>query len=241
MLLERRSLAAYLVLLALCGSAMSQAQSRTAASAQSAGSTQQNGGAALAAPNTATAAAPSAVMPSDLAAAISQVERATHAAAGDLGAMHVDRWKTTGDVKQQTEQNVQSLTRNMKAALPGMVQQVRATPASMAAQFKLYRNLNALYDVFSSVTESAGAFGPKGDYDALANDLGAFDQARRALADRIEAFSQQQDSELTRLRSVQQAAAASVPVQTRKIVVDDSTPAKKSAKKRPAKPAAPQQ
>src|SRR5438876_8130272 len=152
MLLQR--LASYPLLLALCAApAVAQVRSRTGAPApaQPAGVAQPS----------AVGAAPSAMIPSDLAAAISQVERAAQAAAGDLSAMRVDRWKTSGDVKQQADQNVQSLARNMKAALPGMVQQVRATPASMAAQFKLYRNLNALYDVFSSVTESAGAFGPK--------------------------------------------------------------------------------
>jgi hypothetical protein len=116
-----------------------------------------------------------------------------------------------------------------------MIQQVRANPGSVAAQFKLYRNLNALYDVLSMMTEAAGAFGPKNDYQTLSNDLTTFDQARLTLATRLENVTAQQDAEITRLRTaLQQAKATIAAAPPKKVVVDDNEPAP-SRKKAPAK------
>ena len=36
-----------------------------------------------------------------------------------------------------------------------MIAELRTSPESLASTFKLYRNLDALYDVFGSVVESA--------------------------------------------------------------------------------------
>jgi peptidoglycan hydrolase CwlO-like protein len=109
---------------------------------------------------------------------------------------------------------------------------VRANPSSLAAQFKLYRNLNALFDVLSTMTEAAGTFGPKNEYETLAGELNNFEQARIALANRLQNSTAQQDAEIARLRTaVLQAQAAAQAAQAqippKKIVVDDNAPAKK--------------
>src|SRR5205085_4716920 len=107
----------------------------------------------------------------------------------------------------------------------------------------LYRTLDALYDVLSSVAESAGAFGPKDDYEALANDLGSVEQIRRDLADRVATLASSKETELAHLRTevrAAQAAAAAAP--PKKVVVDDNEPVKKPVRKKrvakhPVKPA----
>jgi hypothetical protein len=174
-------------------------------------------------------------MPADLGTALSNVDQAAQSTAASLKSIRIDKWKTDSSTKQQAQQNAESLSRNMTAALPGMIQQVRANPGSVAAQFKLYRNLNALYDVLSMMTEAAGAFGQKNDYQTLSNELGTFDQARIALANRLESVTAQQDSEVTRLRTaLQQAKATIAAAPPKKVVVDDNEPAP-SRKKAPAK------
>jgi hypothetical protein len=179
-------------------------------------------------------------MPADLGSALSNIDQAAQAATGGLKSLRIDKWKTDSGTKQQAQQNADSLSRNLTAALPGMIQQVRANPASLGAQFKLYRNLNALFDVMSTMTEAAGTFGPKSEYQALAGPLNTFDQARLALANRLENSTAQQDTETTRLRAQLQqaqaaAAAAQAQIPPKKIVVDDNAPApkkKSSAKKK---------
>jgi hypothetical protein len=171
-------------------------------------------------------------MPSDLGSALSNVDQAAQATAGSLKSLRIEKWKTDSSTKQHAQQNAESLSRNLPEALPGMIQQVRANPSSLAAQFKLYRNLNALFDVLSTMTEAAGTFGPKNEYETLAGELNNFEQARIALANRLQNSTAQQDAEIARLRTaVQQAQAAAQAAQAqippKKIVVDDNAPAKK--------------
>jgi hypothetical protein len=126
--------------------------------------------------------------------------------------------------------------RNLTAALPAIVQQVRANPGSVGVTFKLYRNLNALYDVMSSLTESAGAFGSNEEYRALSSDTASLDHLRRSLAERVEAMATYRDNEVAQLQErARLAAAAAAAAPPKKIVVDENEPAKKSTKKPAAK------
>jgi len=179
-----------------------------------------------------TAASPS--LPADLGSALSNIDQASQAASASLKSLRIEKWKTDSGTKQQAQQNADSLSRNLTEALPGMIQQVRANPASLGAQFKLYRNLNALFDVMSTMTEAAGTFGSKSEYQALSGELNTIDQARLTLASRLENATAQQDAEMARLRAaVQQAQAAAAQAPPKKIVIDDNAPAAKQ--KSPAK------
>jgi len=180
--------------------------------------------------------APAAPSFNDIIPLLSQLEQAAQTANMDAGKLRVDKWKTDSAIKQQSQANVTSIQRNITSALPGMIQQVRSDPQSMAGVFKLYRNVSALYDVLSSLTESAGAFGPKNEFQMLAADATRLDAVRRTLGDRMEGLASYKDSEVTRLRT--QVAQARPAAPTKKIV-DDNQPTKKTArKKKPAKPAA---
>ena len=150
----------------------------------------------------------------------------------DLARLRVDKWKADGASKRQAEANAESVQRNLTAALPAMVQQVHANPGSVGATFKLYRNLNALYDVMSSLTELAGAFGSKEEYQALTNDTSNLDNLRRSLADRVETMATYRDNEVVQLQArVRQAAATAAAAPPKKIVVDDNEAVKKPTKK----------
>jgi hypothetical protein len=172
----------------------------------------------------------------DATASLGQLNQIIENARLDLARLRVDKWKTDAASKRQAEANAESVQRNLAAALPAIVQQVRANPGSVGATFKLYRNLNALYDVMSSLTESAGAFGSKEEYQALASDTSDLDTLRRSLADRVETMATFRDNEVAQLqaraRPASPAAAAAPP---KKIVVDDNEPVKKSTKKPAAK------
>jgi len=135
---------------------------------------------------------------------------------------------------------VDSLSRNLHDALPAMVGELRTAPESLVSTFKLYRNLDALYDVMGSVVESVGAFGTKDEFQTLANDLTAMENARHALADRVETLAGAKEVELTRLRSqIKTVQPATAPSNApKKIIVDDNEPAKKPVKKAVPKPPA---
>jgi hypothetical protein len=169
---------------------------------------------------------------------LGQLEQTAQTANVDIAKLRIEKWKADGAVKRQTQENADSIQRNLTAALPAMVQQVRSDPQSLAAVFKLYRNLNVLYDVLTSVTESAGAFGPKNEFQLLATDAQNLDSVRRVLADRLQEMAALRDQEVTRLRT-QVAQAQAVPATPKKIIVDDETPKKPVRKKKPAAKPAP--
>ena len=172
---------------------------------------------------------------------LAQLEAASKATQDDLTKLRIERWKTDGSNKKQALANVDSIQRNLQNALPEIIGQLRNAPEDMPATFKLYRNLDALYDVVGSVVESAGAFGAKDDFQALANDLTSFEGTRKQLAERMENLAASKEQEIVRLRADLKTAQAAVPVEPpKKTVVDDTEPPKKPVVKKkpvPKKPA----
>ena len=168
---------------------------------------------------------------------LGQLKTTSTAIQGDLEKMRIERWKTDASNKRQTQANVDSIRRNLQSALPEIMAQVSASPEDLAASFKLYRNLDALYDVFGSVVENAGAFGSKDDFQSLSNDMTGLESARRAMGERMQKLASAKEDELTRLRAQVKTLSAGPPPPPKKIIVDDTEPAaKKPAKKKTAKP-----
>jgi hypothetical protein len=173
---------------------------------------------------------------------LAQLEATSKSAQADLAKLRIERWKADGATKKQSLANVDSIQRNLQGALPAIIAELRAAPEDLQATFKLYRNLDALYDVLGTVVEGTGAFGPKDDLQALANDLNGFETTRKQMAQRMESLSSAKEAEIVRLRTDLKAAQAAVPVTPpKKTVVDDNAPAKKPVvkKKVPPKPATP--
>jgi hypothetical protein len=177
---------------------------------------------------------------------LSQLEQVAQATQVDLAKLRIEKWKTDSNTKRGTQADVESIQRNLQMALPEIIGQLRASPENIAATFKLYRNLDALYDVFGPVVESAGAFGSKDEFQSVQNDVSALERSRRSLAERMETLASTKEGELTQLRTQVrdlQAAAAPAPAPPKKVLVDDTVPPKKPPKKKtvpkPPKPSTP--
>ena len=173
---------------------------------------------------------------------LAQLEASSKNTQAHLVKLRIERWKADGSYKKQALARVDSIQRNLQDALPEIISQLRATPEDLPTTFKLYRNLDVLYEVVVSVVEDAGAFGSKDDFQAHSNDLSGFEGTRKQLAQRIESLSSAKEAEIVRLRAELKTAQAAVPVAPpKKIVIDDNEPAKKPAvKKKPAaKPGTP--
>ena len=166
---------------------------------------------------------------------LSALEQASQQTQVDLARLRVDRWKTDSNTKRQTQADIDSIERNLQTALPEMIAQLRAAPEDLVPTFKIYRNLDALYDVLGSIAENTGAFGTKDDYEIVGGDLTAFEKSRRAFADRMETLAGTKDGEIIQLRAqvrTLQVAAKPAPA-PKKVVVDDTdAPKKPLAKKK---------
>jgi hypothetical protein len=173
---------------------------------------------------------------SQLNGLLAQLESASKSTQSDLVKLRIEHWKTDSGSKKQALANIDSIQRNLQGALPEMISGLRAAPEDLPATFKLYRNLDALYDVLGNVVELTGAFGTKDDVQALSNDLSTFEGTRKQIAARIENLSTAKEAEIVRLRSDLKTAQAAIPVTPpKKIVVDDTEPPKKPpVKKKPA-------
>lgn len=180
---------------------------------------------------------------SELNAILGPLEQVSQATQADLTKLRIDKWKMDSGYKKQVLGNADSVKRNLGSALPEIITQLRNSPEDLSSTFKLYRNLDALNGVLSNITESAGAFGSKDEFQALSNDLNAIERNRRALGERLESLTASKESELNQLRNqVRVLQAAAPPPAPKKIVVDDNEPKKPAAKKkvpRPPKPTTP--
>jgi chromosome segregation ATPase len=164
---------------------------------------------------------------------LSQVETASKDTQADLQRLRIDHWKTDKTTKEQVLTNVDSIQRNLEAALPDIIAQLRSAPENLSDTFKLYRNLDALYDVLGNVVELTGAFGPRDDAKSLENDLNAFEDSRRQMAERIENLSTAKEAEIVRLRTELKTAQAAIPSESpKKTIVDDTEPPKKPVPKK---------
>jgi hypothetical protein len=197
---------------------------------------------AQAPPNSASSAPVSYSSISELNQLIGNLQSVSQTAQQDLSHLRIEKWKTDSNTKKQTQNDTESILRNLQNALPGILADLKNSPENLALTFKTYRNLDALYDVLNSVTESTGAFGSKEEFQSLSNDLNAVENSRRAVADRMDKLANAKEAEMGQLRAALQAARAATP--PKKVVVDDTEPAPKKApaKKKPVpkpKPANP--
>src|SRR5450631_7290 len=176
---------------------------------------------------------------SELNGILSKLQQTAQSMQSDLGKTRIEKWKTDGATKKQTLANLESIQRNLQSALPETIAQLNNAPEDVGVSFKLYRNLDALYDVFGSVVESAGAFGSKDEFQSLSNDMNGLESARRAFGERMQKLAASKEDELTRLRAQVKTLSAAPPPPPKKIVVDDTEAPKKPVKKKVTKPKTP--
>ena len=171
---------------------------------------------------------------------LAQVRQTSQNIDADLGKMRIEKWKADSGIKRDVQGNVESVRRNLQSALPELITQLSNAPEDIAATFNLYRNLDALYDVFGQVVEAAGALGSKDEYQNLSNDISSLQSVRRTLGERTQNLAAAKEGELGRLRNqIKTLQAANPPEPPKKIIVDDTQPPKKPAKKKSAKPVTP--
>ena len=169
---------------------------------------------------------PAGILPAQL----SELDGVSRRIQADLQGVRVDKWKTDKSTKAQARDNIESIEKNLGYALPTLITDVQKNPASVGAAVKLYRNVNVVYDVLLSVTESTGAFGSKDDYQPLEQDVASLDNVRRNLGDRVEQLAAAIDTAYTRmLNEVRAQRAAEAP--PKKTIIDDTEPVKKKSSK----------
>ncbi len=169
----------------------------------------------------------------DLNAVLEQVQRLAVSMNGDIGRLRIEKWKTDSDQKAQLQKVADSLQRNITYAIPGLVSDVQTSHGSVSSTFKLYHNLNIVYEFLSSLADAAGSLGKREEYEPLEADAAALDSARSRLSQYIEAAAASYEA----MARNAQAAPQEPPPPPRVIVEDQATKTKPAKKKPASKPA----
>jgi hypothetical protein len=179
----------------------------------------------------------------DLNAIVLQIQQATGSASIDIGKLRIEKWKTDSGQRQQLQQVADSLQKNIANAVPGLVNDVQSSRGGVVASFKLYHNLNVVYEFLSSLADAAGGLGKREEYEPLEKDAAALDTARQNLSIYIEQAA-------VKLEAANRSPAGTMPVQghpgtvvpgKKVVVIDDSDPPPpkkraKSTKKKASNP-----
>jgi len=184
----------------------------------------------------------------DLTAILQQVQQATGSANLNIAKLRIEKWKTDAEQKKQMQQIADSLQKNISNAVPGLITDVLNSKGGVLASFKLYHNVNVLYEFLSGLADAAGAFGKKDEYEPLAADAAALDSARQNLSTYVEqaAIRLEAASRAATPGATTQAQKATV-VPGKKVIIDDEetprprkkSPAKSTKKKTSSPPASP--
>lgn len=170
----------------------------------------------------------------DLNTILLNVQKATSSASVDIGKLRIEKWKADSDQKQQSQQVAESLQKNIANAIPGMVSAVQASRGSILTSFKLYHNLNVVYENLIYLADVTGSLGKREEFEPLSADIAALESARKELSIYIEQAA-------VRIETANRQPSGTVPMQARqgqgtpvpgkKIVIDEDSPApKKTAK-----------
>src|SRR5215467_15489525 len=184
----------------------------------------------------ATAAQPKP-MPSGLEPILAQIQRSAAATKDDLSGLRIERWKTDADQKAEFTKIADSLRRNLTSAIPGLISDVRSSRGSVSTTFKLYHNLNVVYEYMNYLADSASALGKDTEYSPLAREAVTVDRARQDLSTFIEQAASTLEE---KVRVAETPPPPVVDPAPKKIVVDEAPKKPATGRKKKTSPPAPQ-
>jgi hypothetical protein len=185
-------------------------------------------------PSAAPQPAPAVASPLD--SEMADLARVTAATQSDLADLNTDKhsfnWKTSwrfwhreSSTNTKSQQIADSLQRNLRDAMPGLVHDVQTT-GSFTATFKLYNNLSVVCELLDSLAEST-ASDKKGP---LVNDSAAMGRIRQDLATFVEQKAAALDAN-GKPPYTWTATSSPNSKAPKKIVIDDNVPEKKPVKR----------
>ena len=132
-----------------------------------------------------------------------------------LVVLRLDKWKTSGAVRDETDANISSIRRDLETTLPPLLADADGAPDSVARVLPAFRNIGALYDVLLRVAQVGRLSAPSAQSAALDQAMANLEDGRRALGDRLQVAALAQEKQLGDLKAALRAvppAPAPTPV-----------------------------
>jgi len=156
-----------------------------------------------------------------------------------LVTLRLDRWKASNAIRDEAQENIGSIQRDVQSTLPALVATADAAPASAAKALSVYRNVEALYDVTLRVDAAARLAAPTDQMSALDQALARLDDSRRALGDQLQRTAAAQEVQIVHLQAALKAVPPPAPAPPPPVVKCAAPPVVHTKKKPAAKPATP--
>ncbi len=134
-----------------------------------------------------------------------------------LREVRVEKWKTSGAVREEMDGDVGSIQRDLDGTLPGLLSVADSAPDSVGKVLPAYRNVEALYDVLLRVASVARLAAPQAQSAALDGAMADLDSGRRMLGDQLQSSAVAVEKQVVDLQTALKAVPAPAPVPTRTV------------------------
>ncbi|HEY6273929.1 MAG TPA: hypothetical protein VIX19_18260 [Terriglobales bacterium] len=157
----------------------------------------------------------------DVNGSLVRLEQVRAATEGDIAGLEIDKWKSgwktvwlkRSSRKEQAEGLAASLHRNLTEAMPGLIRDAQNSQGGIGATFKLYNNVNVVYESLESLVEVTNSYGKKGESSQISADYAALGRLRQELSGYIQLTA-----------ATLEPKPVALP---KKIVIDDNVPSHK--------------
>jgi len=199
----------------------------------------------------------------DLNSTLTDLERVAESTHTDISSMRIDKWGASwkpgflgkSSHTKDAQHLALSLKRNLIGVLPQMISDARSSRGSMSTTFKLYDDVSVLCETLDSLVSETEQFGKKEEYGPLADDFSAMSRIRRNLSVYLEqkasamegrsgapAYASSYSAPASPTASSRTVVASAPTTATstttgtapNKIIIDDTVPEQKPAKKKSA-------
>lgn len=131
------------------------------------------------------------------------------------------KWKTSGDEKQELTAAQQSLQRNLSEAVPGLVQTWNRAPQNLSEAFRLYRDLDVVHQVASRLATAAEQHAPADQAQSINASTEQLKQSLQQLGNYIQATAALQYTQVQQART----APPPAPAAPKSIIINDANSA----------------
>ena len=129
-----------------------------------------------------------------------------------LAGVKLEKWKMPGEMREQADGDLRSIERDFEETLPPLLATADGEPGSLAKVLPVAQNVGAVYDVALRVAAMGKLAAPTAQSAALEQALASLADARRALADQMQANAVAEGKRVGELqadvKTLKEAAAA---------------------------------
>ncbi len=155
-----------------------------------------------------------------------------------LSGVRLEKWKMSGELRDATDGDIRSIEQDFRETLPPLLATADSEPGSVAKVLPAIRNVDALYNVAVRVSAMGRLAAPAAQGAALDKALQGVAEARRQLADQLQASAVAQENRVGELQASLKASQAAAAAAASAAPQQSPAPVLRPKKKVRPKPAA---